>query len=59
MKIIADKLKADPSLVSVKNAPDLAGRAPRPKDVSFDNTKARTQLRTQFLDYDETIERMF
>ncbi len=55
---LARKLKVDESLVLVKNSSQLPGRAPRPKDVSLSNTKARSQLQTPFLSFDATLEEM-
>ena len=56
---LARKLSVDESLVLVKNASELSGRAPRPKDVSLSNTKARTLLQTPFLSLDEALDEMF
>jgi len=56
---LASRLKVDVSLVMVKNASELSGRAPRPKDVSLSNAKARALLQTPFLSFDETLDEIF
>jgi len=55
---LADRLGASPDLVQIKNSPYLGGRAPRPKDVSLDNRKARSTLTTTFLDFNQTLGRI-
>ncbi len=56
---IARKMGFDESLVVVKNAGDQPGRAPRPRDVSLNNAKARSQLKTPMLDLEQAIELVF
>src|SRR6185503_17210535 len=43
---IAEKRGYPRSLIAVQNADASPDRAPRPRDVSLENTKARTTLRT-------------
>ncbi len=53
---IARKIGFEVNRVVVKNAGDQPGRAPRPRDVSLNNAKARSHLRTPMLDLDEAME---
>ncbi len=54
----ARKLGLNPDLVQVRNYQDHKARAVRPKDVSLDNSKARTHLRTVFPDFDQALLEM-
>lgn len=53
---IAHRMGFEVNRVVVKNASDQPGRAPRPRDVSLNNAKARAQLKTPMLDLDRAIE---
>jgi dTDP-4-dehydrorhamnose reductase len=55
-KRIAGRMGYPPELVAAKNSSGIPGRAPRPRDVSLDNTKARSHLSTPFLGVDEGLE---
>lgn len=53
---IADRLGFSRDLVIVKNPSAIPGRAPRPRDVSLDNTKARATLKTPMCTLDEGLD---
>jgi len=55
---IAHRLGADPSLVVDSPGEIVPGRAPRPKDVSFNTDRARALLRTPLLDADAGLARV-
>lgn len=55
---IAAKLDYDPALVYPNNPESIPGRAPRPRDVSFDNTLARAVLKTPMATIEEGLERI-
>jgi len=55
---IAARIGADPALVQDRRAEALPGRAPRPKDVSFETDRARALLRTPLLGPDEGLARV-
>jgi dTDP-4-dehydrorhamnose reductase len=55
---VARRLGVDESLVQDRRAQTLPGRAPRPKDVSFDTTRAHQVLRTTLLDTDRGLARV-
>jgi len=55
---IAARLGADPALVQDRRAEALPGRAPRPKDVSFETDRARALLRTPLLGPDDGLARV-
>jgi dTDP-4-dehydrorhamnose reductase len=52
---IAARLNLDPSLLKPQTPSDLAGRAPRPRDVSLENSRARAELKTQMLSFEEAL----
>jgi dTDP-4-dehydrorhamnose reductase len=53
---IAERLEFSRDLVVAKDPTGIPGRAPRPRDVSLDNTKARATLTTPMRSLDEGIE---
>lgn len=53
---IAERLGYPKDLVVVKNAEALLGRAPRPRDVSLDNAKARAFLKTPMRSLDGGLD---
>jgi dTDP-4-dehydrorhamnose reductase len=53
---IVRRLGYSPSLVIARNPVAVPGRAPRPLDVSLDNTKARTMLQTPMRGLDDGID---
>ena len=58
-KQIARKLGHSEDLVVPINSNALEGRAPRPDDVSLDNTLAKEVLKTPTRDLDETLDMIF
>jgi dTDP-4-dehydrorhamnose reductase len=55
---IAHRLRADPALVVDSPGEIVPGRAPRPKDVSFNTERGRALLRTPLLDPDAGLARV-
>lgn len=55
---IARRLGADAALVEDRRAEAIPGRAPRPKDVSFNTDRARALLRTRLLEPDDGLARV-
>jgi len=55
---LARRLGADSALVQDRRAEALPGRAPRPKDVSFNTGRAHALLRTPLLEPDEGLARV-
>ncbi len=53
---IVEKMKYPPELVVPRDPGDIPGRAPRPADVSLDNTRARRVLNTPMKGLDEGID---
>jgi dTDP-4-dehydrorhamnose reductase len=53
---IADKFGFSPDLVVPRIAAAIVGRAPRPRDVSMNNAKARSVLKTPMLGFDEALQ---
>ncbi len=53
---IADRLQLPRSLVVSKNSGGMTGRAPRPRDVSLDNTIARSVLNTPMLGLEDGLD---
>lgn len=53
---IADRLGFPRALVVAKNSGGLPGRAPRPRDASMHNAKARATLKTPMLGLDDGLE---
>jgi len=54
---VARRLGADTALVVDTSGQSVPGRAPRPKDVSFNTDRARALLRTPLLDVDPGLAR--
>ena len=52
---IAGALGLSQGLVVAANTVKVSGRAPRPRDVSLDNTRARTLLSTPMVGLDEAL----
>jgi dTDP-4-dehydrorhamnose reductase len=55
--MVARRLRADPALVRDTRAQALPGRAPRPKDVSFNTDRAHALLRTPLLEPEDGLAR--
>jgi dTDP-4-dehydrorhamnose reductase len=53
---IAARMNLDPALLKPQSPADLAGRAPRPRDVSLSNSNTRAQLQTPMLDFDDALK---
>lgn len=53
---IAERLGFSKDLVLVKNPSAIPGRAPRPRDASLNNAKARTTLTTPMRTLDEALD---
>lgn len=58
-KQIARKLGHSESLVIPTDSNAMAGRAPRPNDVSLDNALAKETLKTPMRDLDEALDMIF
>ncbi|NUM53017.1 MAG: NAD(P)-dependent oxidoreductase [Candidatus Hydrogenedentes bacterium] len=56
MRRIARRLGLDEELVVAQDPSGIQGRAPRPRDVSLDNAKARGLLKTPMVGLDEGLE---
>ncbi len=56
MQRIATRLGHSPDRIIAKDPSGIPGRAPRPLDVSLDNTKAREVLKTPMLGLDDALE---
>jgi dTDP-4-dehydrorhamnose reductase len=54
-KRIASRFGLPPQLIVPADAANIARRAPRPRDVSLGNSRARTILRTPMLNLDEAL----
>jgi dTDP-4-dehydrorhamnose reductase len=52
---IVARLNLDSTLLKPQTPADLAGRAPRPRDVSLNNERTRAMLRTPMLDFDDAL----
>jgi dTDP-4-dehydrorhamnose reductase len=52
---IAARLNLDSSLLKPQDPSELAGRAPRPRDVSLDNSRAGHELKTPMRDFDDAL----
>jgi dTDP-4-dehydrorhamnose reductase len=52
---IAARLQLDSTLLKAQSPAELAGRAPRPRDVSLDNCRARGQLQTPMVNFDDAL----
>jgi len=55
---IAQRLGFSPELIVPVNAKGISGRAPRPRDVSLDNSKARATLKTKMRGLLDGLERV-
>jgi dTDP-4-dehydrorhamnose reductase len=56
---IAERFGYSPGLVRPRAPEQIAGRAPRPRDVSLSNDKARAVLATPMLDFCAALDRVF
>jgi dTDP-4-dehydrorhamnose reductase len=56
---IAERFGYSPGLVRSRAPDQIAGRAPRPRDVTMSNAKAREVLATPMLDFSHALERVF
>ena len=56
---IAERFGYSPGLVRPRAPDQIARRAPRPRDVSMSNAKAREVLATPMLDFSHALERVF
>jgi dTDP-4-dehydrorhamnose reductase len=56
---IAERFGYSPGLVRPRAPHQIAGRAPRPRDVSMSNAKAREVLATPMLDFNHALDRVF
>jgi dTDP-4-dehydrorhamnose reductase len=56
---IAERFGYSPGLVRPRAPHQIAGRAPRPRDVSMSNAKAREVLATPMLDFNHSLDRVF
>ncbi|MHB8519499.1 MAG: SDR family oxidoreductase [Limisphaerales bacterium] len=52
---IATRFGFSPKLIVASVSAGIPGRAPRPRNISLDNRKARAQLETPMLDLDEAL----
>jgi dTDP-4-dehydrorhamnose reductase len=52
---VALRFGFSPKLVVAQSAVNIPGRAPRPRDVSLDNSKACANLQTPMLTFDESL----
>lgn len=57
-RLIAERLGFSPDLIVPVDAKGLSDRAPRPRDVSLDNSKARTVLKTPMRGLLDGLERV-
>jgi len=53
---LAVRLGFSPDLIVARAPEKIAGRAPRPRDVSLDNRKSRELLKTPMQDFDAALE---
>jgi len=56
---IAERFGYSPGLVRPRAPDQIAGRAPRPRDVTMSNAKAREVLATPMLDFNHALDRVF
>jgi len=56
---IAERFGYSPGLVRPRAPEQIAGRAPRPRDVSMSNAKARSLLTTPMLGFAAALQRVF
>jgi dTDP-4-dehydrorhamnose reductase len=56
MQRIAKRLGLPPELVVAQDPSGIPGRAPRPRDVSLDNTRAKGVLKTPMVGLDDGLE---
>ena len=56
MRRIAVRLGHSPDRIVATDPSGIPGRAPRPLDVSLDNTKAKNELKTPMLGFDDALE---
>ncbi len=55
---IAERFGYSPGLVSPRPPAQISGRAPRPRDVSMSNAKARSVLATPMLGFGAALDRV-